>query len=68
MLYGALSQQEPTEARLELVFTGLTAGLPMLLLGLLWLSALFRHDLLPLQRMPCARLCLAGSAHPKRAA
>ena len=51
MLYVAQSQEERTEAKLELVFTGLMAGLPMLLLGLVWLNAQVRHDLLPLQRM-----------------
>ena len=51
MLYVAQSQEERTEAKLELVFTGLVAGLPMLLLGLFWLNAQVRHDLMPLQRM-----------------
>ncbi len=51
MLYVAQSQEERTEAKLELVFTGLLAGLPMLLLGLVWLNARVRDDLAPLQRM-----------------
>ena len=51
MLYVAQSQQERTEAKLEMAFSGLLAGLPMLLLGLVWLNARVRHDLLPLQRM-----------------
>lgn len=51
MLYVAQSQAERSEARFELLFSVLLAGLPMLLLGLVWLSARVRHDLLPLQRM-----------------
>ena len=51
MLYVAQSQEERTEAKLELVLTGLMAGFPMLLLGLVWLNARVRDDLAPLQRM-----------------
>ena len=49
MLYVAQSRAERTEIKLELVFTILLAGLPMGLLGLLWLNARVRHDLQPLQ-------------------
>jgi signal transduction histidine kinase len=49
MLYVAQSQAERSEARFELLFSVLLAGLPMLLLGWVWLRARVRHDLLPLQ-------------------
>ena len=49
MLYVAQSRAERNEIKLEVVFTILLAGLPMALLGLLWLNARVRHDLQPLQ-------------------
>lgn len=72
MLYVAQSRQERTEARLELVFAVLLAGLPMVLLGLWWLNVRMRHDLEPLQHLsrrladfdpfhPGATLGLAGA-------
>ena len=49
MLYVAQSRAERNEIKLEVVFTILLAGVPMALLGLLWLNARVRHDLQPLQ-------------------
>ena len=49
MLYVAQSRSARNEVKLEVVFTILIAGLPMALLGLLWLSARVRHELQPLQ-------------------
>ena len=51
MLYVAQSREERTEAQTELVFALVLAGLPMLLLGLLWLNARVRQDLQPLQTL-----------------
>lgn len=49
MLYVAQNRDERAEAKMGLVLAVLLAGLPMVLLGLLWLNARVRHDLQPLQ-------------------
>ena len=51
MLYVAQSRGERLEAKLELLFAAVLAGLPMVALALLWLNARVRHDLQPLQRL-----------------
>ena len=51
MLYVAQSRAERSEAKLEMAFTALLAGLPMLLLGMLWLNMRLREDLQPLQAL-----------------
>ena len=51
MLYVAQSGGERREAQAEIAFAALLAGLPMLLLALLWLSARVRHELAPLQAL-----------------
>ncbi len=51
MLYVAHSGAERREARMELVFAILLAGLPMMLIGLLWLNVRVRQDLQPLQAL-----------------
>lgn len=51
MLYVAQKRDERVEARLELVFTVLVAGLPMALLGVLWLGVRVRHELQPLRAL-----------------
>ena len=51
MLYVAQSREERREAQIELVFAFVLAGLPMLVLGLVWLNARVRQDLQPLQAL-----------------
>ena len=51
MLYVAQTRDERREAKLEMLFTAVVAGVPMVLLALLWLNARVRHDLLPLQAL-----------------
>ena len=51
MLYVAQSRDERLEAKLELLFAAVLAGVPMVLLALLWLNARVRHDLQPLQAL-----------------
>lgn len=63
MLYVAQSREERTEARLELVFAVLLAGVPMVLLGLWWLNVRVRHDLQPLQLLS-QRLADFDPLHP----
>ena len=63
MLYVAQSRTERNEVKLEVVFTILLAGLPMALLGLLWLNARVRHDLQPLQALSL-RLADYDPLHP----
>ena len=49
MLYVAQTLDERIEAQLEVVLALALAGLPMALLGLLWLRGKMRHELQPLQ-------------------
>lgn len=63
MLYVAQSREERQEVLLEVVFAVLLAGLPMALLGLLWLNARVRHDLQPLQALSL-RLADYDPLHP----
>jgi signal transduction histidine kinase len=51
MLYVAQTRGERGEAEAEIGFAVLLAGLPMVLLALLWLSARVRHELKPLQAL-----------------
>lgn len=51
MLYVAQSRNERGEALAEIVLAVLTAGLPMGLLGLLWLGTRVRQELAPLQAL-----------------
>jgi signal transduction histidine kinase len=51
MLYVAQTRGERGEAEAEIGFAVLLAGLPMVLLALLWLSARVRHELKPLQEL-----------------
>ncbi len=48
-LYVAQARGERREAQAAIAFAALLAGLPMLLLALLWLNARVRHELAPLQ-------------------
>ena len=63
MLYVAHSGAERREARMELIFAVLLAGLPMLLLGMFWLNARVRQDLQPLQTLS-QRLADFDPLHP----
>lgn len=51
MLYVAQTRDERVEAQLEVVLALVLAGLPMGLLGLLWLRGQMRHELQPLQAL-----------------
>jgi len=51
MLYVAQARRERREAEAEIGFAVLLAGLPMVLLALLWLNARVRHELRPLQAL-----------------
>ncbi|MDP1647943.1 MAG: HAMP domain-containing sensor histidine kinase [Rubrivivax sp.] len=57
MLYVAQTRDERIEAQLEVALALALAGLPMGLLGLLWLRGQMRHELQPLQALS-ARLAL----------
>ena len=51
MVYVAQARSERNEAQAELGFAVGLAGIPMVLLALLWLSARLRHELRPLQAL-----------------
>ncbi len=57
MLYVAQTRDERVEAELEVALALAMAGLPLSLLGLLWLRGQMRHELRPLQALS-ARLAL----------
>lgn len=63
MLYVAQSDEERTEAKIEVGLMALLAGLPLALLALLWLNARVRYELQPLQALS-ARLAAYDPLQP----